>query len=745
MFRRIGTAALVAVLAVMGFGVGVASADTQTTSNAPYTCATSPSVGNQPATFSVTGSDTVDPATPGTAETYRFVIPFQQAKEPVTANYQGGTTSIRIPAGFSVTSVSTQPPAGGSPISSTAAVQGNSIVITSTGNVPLDGTTHPTPDLIVKGNVTAAAQGSGVSWLVPYQIVAVVAVQGFGNITATCAPDSPNTVIASTTVPGAAKGPVATNQKVALPQGTTKAITLTATDPDTPLNQLKFAVATQPANGTLTGTAPSVTYAPNSGYVGPDSFTFTVTDPQGAHSTGTVSINVFSSAVVDNTPPTVSITSPVNGAVFTPGQVVAAAYTCADATTGIKSCVGNVANAAAISTTVGVHTFVVNAFDNANNPAQATVAYRVVDTALVKSAVAAIPINCGTTQPLAPKSIPVALSAPAQVGTGGSIKFRVAFGSQSVAVLTTATNLRYVFSAPTNGTAQSATIESGTGTANARAGATATIAAGKVTLTLPGPIAGGNTAATAFTPPAFDVTIVAAKTVGALIHTQFERFQEHTVLGVAPQDLNCPAGNSTTPNPILTSTTIIDTTPPVVLIGKPGNGEVDDVGAVVNASFGCADEHALATCTGTVANGAAVNTATAGIKTFTVHATDAAGNSATQLVSYTVLAPTQTFTARFPATSAALLDATAAYFKTTRANLPALGVAALAYVEAAKPGTAHPVEPPANTGTIVLPTTYPRAQVQGVLDLAGKWGMSGDELHAYAVGILAYIYSVRSS
>jgi hypothetical protein len=227
--------------------------------------------------------------------------------------------------------------------------------------------------------------------------------------------------------------------------------------------------------------------------------------------------------------------------------------------------------------------------------------------------------------------------------------FRVALGSQSVAMLTTATNIKYVFSAPANGTVQSAAIEANTGTANARTGATATIAAGKVTLTLPGPITGGNTAATAFTPPAFDVTIVAGKTVGALVHTQFERFQEHTAVQLATQDLNCPGGNSgqSKPNPILTSTTIIDTTPPVVLIGKPGNGDVDAQGAKINALYGCADDHALATCVGTVANGAAIDTATAEIKTFTVHASDAAGNSAQQFVSYTVLAPTQTFTARF--------------------------------------------------------------------------------------------------
>lgn len=744
MRRRMGTACLAVVLAVVGLTAATAAGDSQTTSNAPYTCTTSPNVGNQAATFTVTGSDTVDPAAPGQTETYRFVVPFSQTKPPVTATYKGGTTSYHIPAGFTVTSVSMQDPPGGSPISSTAAVQGNSIVITSTANLLIDGSSHPTPDLIVNGTVQPAAAGVGVEWLLPYQLVAVVDAQGIGTITATCTPNSPNTVIASTTVPSGPKPPVATNQNVALPQGTSKAITLSATDADTPLTQLTFAIATQPTHGTLTGSAPAVTYTPDPSYAGPDSFTFTVTDPQGGHSTGTVSINVFSSAVVDNTPPTISVTSPTNGAVLTPGQLVNAAYTCADATTGIKSCAGNVANGAPIDTHVGVHAFTVNATDNANNPAQTTISYRIIDNALVPSSVTQLPMDCGSLQPLAPTSIPVVASAPGQVGTGRAMTFRVELGSQSVAALTTATNLRYVFSAPQDGTAQSAAIESGTGTPDAAAGATVTVTAGKVTLMLPGPITGGSTSSTSFTPPAFDVTIIAGSTVGAMVQTQFERFQEHTAIGLVTQDLNCPGGNSgqSKPNPILTSTTVVDTTPPLVLIGKPGNGDVVDVGATVNTTYGCADDHALLTCTGTTPNGAAIDTASAGIKSFTVRATDAAGNTTQQFVSYTVVPPTQTFTARLPDTQGALLDATATYFKTTRDNLPHLGVAFLAYLQALNPNTARPITPPANTGSIALPTIYPRAQVPAILDLAAKWGLDGDQLHTFATTLLEYCYLI---
>ncbi len=52
-------------------------------------------------------------------------------------------------------------------------------------------------------------------------------------------------------------------------------------------------IATQPQHGTLTYVRPGeYTYAPAGGYVGSDSFTYTLRDTLWAYSTGTVNINV---------------------------------------------------------------------------------------------------------------------------------------------------------------------------------------------------------------------------------------------------------------------------------------------------------------------------------------------------------------------------------------------------------------------------------------------------------------------
>ena len=70
-------------------------------------------------------------------------------------------------------------------------------------------------------------------------------------------------------------------------------------------------------------------------------------------------------AYVFEEPPSVSISSPVNGATYTQGQVVAASYSCPTASGTTVTCSGTVANGAPIETsTLGAHTFTVSATDS---------------------------------------------------------------------------------------------------------------------------------------------------------------------------------------------------------------------------------------------------------------------------------------------------------------------------------------------------------------------------------------------
>ncbi|RIK42795.1 MAG: adhesin, partial [Chloroflexi bacterium] len=78
-------------------------------------------------------------------------------------------------------------------------------------------------------------------------------------------------------------------------------MTLTASDEDA----LTFSVVTPPAHGVLTGVAPNLTYSPDSGFSGNDSFTFRAFDGQSESNLATVTISVEAK---DNDAPVSTIT-----------------------------------------------------------------------------------------------------------------------------------------------------------------------------------------------------------------------------------------------------------------------------------------------------------------------------------------------------------------------------------------------------------------------------------------------------
>ncbi len=104
--------------------------------------------------------------------------------------------------------------------------------------------------------------------------------------------------------------PVADAQAVTTSGNVAKSITLTATDGNG--DPLTYSVAVDPLHGSLTGTAPLLTYSPAADYVGTDSFTFTVND-----------------GTVDSAPATVDIT--VTGAAVAPVTAFSAVPTTGDA------------------------------------------------------------------------------------------------------------------------------------------------------------------------------------------------------------------------------------------------------------------------------------------------------------------------------------------------------------------------------------------------------------------------------
>ncbi len=97
------------------------------------------------------------------------------------------------------------------------------------------------------------------------------------------------------------------------------------------------------------------------------------------------------------------------------------------------------------------------------------------------------------------------------------------------------------------------------------------------------------------------------------------------------------AGNVSTP---VTATGLnIDRTPPLIGISSPAPAGVYATGSTLIASYACSDALsgvAPGSCSGTLPNGATIDTSVAGSRTFTATATDLAGNTGTATNTYSV-------------------------------------------------------------------------------------------------------------
>jgi Tol biopolymer transport system component/fibronectin type 3 domain-containing protein len=353
--------------------------------------------------------------------------------------------------------------------------------------------------------------------------------------------------------------------------------------------------------------------------------TFTVTAED---ELGTVSSRSVTYSVVDGTAPTISITSPADGATFGVGQVVSAEYDCADEAggSGLAGCSGSVADGAPIDTTTpGAKLFTVHALDNAGNSASKTVTYTVADQ----------------------QAPSITITTPAE---GAS------YGRGQVVV------------ADYSCTDASSAVTSCVGTV-ADGAAVDTASLGGKTFTVTARDAAGNESTKTVSYTVRDVTAPTITITTPVDGATYKRGASYSALytcsdeaggsGISTCIDSQMAGNGPIDTATLGTKTftvhafdnagnassktvtyhVTDQTDPVANISSPSEGAVYKLNQVVTASYGCTDEaggSGLASCTGTVANGLPVDTSSVGTKSFTVTARDNAGNVGTKTVQYKV-------------------------------------------------------------------------------------------------------------
>ncbi len=108
------------------------------------------------------------------------------------------------------------------------------------------------------------------------------------------------TATVSLTVTAVNDRPVATPAMTATHSGVPVDVTLEATDAEG--DALTFNISSQPAHGALSGTPPDVTYTPEAGFTGEDTFSFTASDGVATSAPATVTVTVIGSVVLDAGP-----------------------------------------------------------------------------------------------------------------------------------------------------------------------------------------------------------------------------------------------------------------------------------------------------------------------------------------------------------------------------------------------------------------------------------------------------------
>lgn len=242
-------------------------------------------------------------------------------------------------------------------------------------------------------------------------------------------------------------------------------------------------------------------------------------------------------------------------------------------------------------------------------------------------------------------------TAPQAAAPGGTLTvkvtpepFTLSSGASSDGTVQHLTNLVWRVAIPAGTTLSSQSIA---GWANVGSGVpSSAVSGGAVVVTVPGPIAANTTATLPTVTMDLQVTGAAGSSIDAKIAgtgygspgLSFDLRVTGTVVGTLNPTFSC----FPSPSPVLHRTLVsTDTKAPVITIASPVADASIVQGAIVAADFTCDDGTGVgvATCTGTVADGAPIPTATLGAKTFTVTSTDLEGKQSTKSVGYTVVAP----------------------------------------------------------------------------------------------------------
>ncbi len=635
-----------------------ATADPSTVSLALTCVAHAPIIGDQQADqmFSIT-TDAPLAVQPGAT----FSVTAQTPVDRIASNQGSGTVSsikdiaIKIPVPANSTFVSASL-SGGTNIGSgtpTATLSGSAttgtVTVSVPGPIPADQDYQlPAVTITLTAGTTTGAtiqpRMGGTSTSDPgFTTTAVVTSPISADVPTDCYPTPPNPAWSTTTI---------------VPVDTTPPTIVVSTPSDGGQYPLGGTVAANYqcndgtfGSGVATCAGDVANGAPiDTSSLGSHTFTVTASDNNGNVATPVTTTYTVVPPGNDHTPPVITLTSPADGAVYLQNAAASASYSCSDDGSGIASCTGDVANGGAVATSVlGAHTFTVSATDGEGNAHTVVHSYRVTPPPVQQDWTTGdvtdrMPVACDTLLNSFHESIPVASNtAPTSVGAGQQFAWSLAVGQDQIPTLNNATNLVYRWKKPTNGHFVSVAFTGAGSEVNGTAigiNPDGTLQMTVASVTDQSILGFG---ADNFTPPPFRAVVQADGAAAATVQNEFDYFQiTTTTIGLVTTTQHCPAGdtyNGRTNVPI-TTTTIVDDTPPAITVSSPVHGATYAVGAALAFTYSCTDDSSTPSCIGDVASGGSLDTTTSGPHRVHVTSVDAAGNTSVTWISYTVADPT---------------------------------------------------------------------------------------------------------
>jgi uncharacterized repeat protein (TIGR01451 family) len=351
---------------------------------------------------------------------------------------------------------------------------------------------------------------------------------------------------------------------------------------------------------------------------GDHALSVSATDTDGVSVTKSTDYYVFA-------PVTATITTPSDGATYTHGQSVSAAYSCAtDPDFNVASCAGDVPNGSPIDTsTAGSFTFTVNAADDAGQTATATSHYQVL----------AAPPTATVTTPADGASYaqnqPLTASFACAPGAGGGVLASCVGPVANGSAIDTSTTGTFTFKVTATDTDTQATSQTVTYKIVGRPTATITTPANNATY-VHNQTVSASFSCTAGAGGGVLQSCVGQQANGSAIDTSSAGT---FTFKVTATDTDTQTGSQTVTYKVLAA-------PPTATITTPANNATYTHNQTVSASFACtpgAGGGVLASCVGPVANGSPIDTSTVGTHAFKVTATDTDTQTGSATSTYSVI------------------------------------------------------------------------------------------------------------